>query len=67
VIKVWWIRFLYKIFPSFFKDENSVPIPIMFMPSTDKLVYQLLKNIIGWWPKISYEDKGYRFNEDFLT
>ena len=36
VIKDWWILALYKIIPFIFKDDNSVPTPIMFLPYTDQ-------------------------------
>ncbi len=56
VIKEWWLVLFYKLFPSLFRDENSVPTPIMFLPYTDDLVSKILKTLIGWWPTISYED-----------
>jgi len=56
VIKEWWLVLFYKLFPSLFRDENSVPTPIMFLSYTDDLVSKILKTFIGWWPTISYED-----------
>ena len=56
VIKEWWLILFYKLFPSLFRDENSVPTPIMFLSYTDDLVSKILKTFIGWWPTISYED-----------
>ena len=32
VVKEWWLGALYRILPSIFSTENSVPTPLMFLP-----------------------------------
>ena len=54
----WWLKALYRLIPWFFKDEKSVPTPIMFLPYTDAAVFNILKTVFGWWPKLVFEDNG---------
>lgn len=59
----WWLSALYKIIPSIFSSQYSVPTPIMFLPYINTIANNLLQKVFGL-PSVVFDDSGpYSFNK----
>ena len=59
----WWLSALYKIVPSIFSSQYSVPTPIMFTPYINTIAYNIFQGIPRL-PTVVFDDHGpYSFNK----
>jgi hypothetical protein len=63
IVKEYWLAVLYRIIPSIFYNQNSVPTPLMFLPYLQTISGQIFQGIFGF-PVVVFDDSGpYSFNK----
>ncbi len=63
IVKEWWLGALYRLLPSIFYTENSVPTPLMFLPYLQTISSKIFQGFFGL-PTIVFDDRGpYSFNK----
>ena len=55
IVKEWWLSALYRLIPSIFYSDTSVPTPLMFLSYLDKITSSILQGVFGL-PTVVFDD-----------